>query len=127
MIATLVFAMLAEPPAVVPAPVTRPACRSSDGEIVVCAPDSLGRSRYRLPDDPGGFDVEGVIDSVATERFRLIDVGDTGTGSCSPAGGGGWTGCQVREWRIDELQGKNDRSKKQDRVTIGIGFTRDGN
>jgi hypothetical protein len=126
-IAALLFAMLADAPQAAAAPATPAPCRSTDGEIVVCgpAPDPLGRSRYRLPTDPGGYDPEGVTDSVATERFRLIDVGDAGTGSCSTIGGGGWTGCQVREWRIDEYQGKGDR-KKQDRVTVGIGFSRDG-
>lgn len=79
-------------------------CRMpADGSVIVCArPDSP----YRLPPaarDPG-FDVNGAVDSVARERHKLMEVGGSGTGSCSNVGAGGWTGCMTRGWDIADQQ-----------------------
>jgi hypothetical protein len=70
-----------------------PKCEpSGGGEIVVCG--KRGESeRYRLPVQPRGFDAAGSTDSVSRERHRLIQEGDSGIGSCSTSGPGGWTGC----------------------------------
>jgi hypothetical protein len=71
--------------------------------VIICArPDSP----YRLPPaarDPG-FDVNGSVDSVARERHKLMEVGDTGSGSCSNVGAGGWTGCMVKGWEAADQQ-----------------------
>jgi hypothetical protein len=68
-------------------------CEADGGEeIVVCG--RRGESeRYRLPIRPQGFDAAGPVDSVSRERHRLIQEGDSGVGSCSTSGPGGWTGC----------------------------------
>lgn len=57
-------------------------------EIVVC-----GRSRddpeyYRITDPNAPFDPEGQRESVARERSRWVEDGDTGIQSCSPVGPG---------------------------------------
>ncbi len=92
------------------------ACPSGTGDIVVCARQPA--ETHRLPAEPGGYDPHGTIDSAATERFRLIDVGASGIGSCSTSGPGGFTGCKSREWRYDELQNKQPGGTKP-RVTLG--------
>jgi hypothetical protein len=61
------------------------------GEIVVCG--RRDEERYRLPIRTEGFDASGPVDSVSRERHRLIQEGDSGVGSCSTSGAGGWTGC----------------------------------
>ncbi len=92
------------------------ACPRGTEEVVVCAPRPA--DTHRLPAEPGGYDPHGMIDSAATERFRLIDVGASGIGSCSASGPGGFTGCKLREWRYDELQNKQPGGAKP-RVTLG--------
>ena len=62
------------------------------GEIVVCGRRNEAE-KYRLPIRPQGFDASGPVDSVSRERHRLIQEGDSGVGSCSTSGPGGWTGC----------------------------------
>jgi hypothetical protein len=62
------------------------------GEIVVCGRRNEDE-KYRLPIRPEGFDASGPVDSVSRERHRLIQEGDSGVGSCSTSGPGGWTGC----------------------------------
>jgi hypothetical protein len=70
-----------------------PKCKPSRGrEIVVCG-DRSESERYRLPNQQQGFDPAGSVDSVSRERHRLIEEGDSGIGSCSASGPGGWTGC----------------------------------
>jgi hypothetical protein len=34
-----------------------------------------------------------------TERMGWVSEGDTGIGSCSPVGPGGFTGCHVKAWK----------------------------
>jgi hypothetical protein len=72
-------------------------------DIVVCGRRGE-RSPYRLPPQREGFDPDGPTMSVARERHRLYEVGDTGIGSCSDVGPGGWTGCQFRAWKEDHQQ-----------------------
>jgi hypothetical protein len=89
----------------------RPDCgRASSNEIVVCGHGvEEPRSRYRLPEEPDrGFDPADDIDSVSRERNRLMEPGASGTGSCSPAGSGGWSGCMANDFRhqIDQYGGR---------------------
>jgi hypothetical protein len=70
-----------------------PKCEAGPGgEIVVCGRRNEAE-KYRLPIRPEGFDATGPRDSVSRERHRLIQEGDSGVGSCSTSGPGGWTGC----------------------------------
>ena len=73
------------------------------GEIVVCAkrPES---DRYRIPTE---FREATQADSVSqSDRVQeMVDIGRTGTDSCSPVGPGGFTGCfqqQVRNNRAEK-------------------------
>ena len=72
----------------------RPDCRQTGEaeEIVVCGRRDQDE-RYRLPIRPDRFDPKGPVDSVSRERHRLVQEGDSGIGSCSTDGPGGWTGC----------------------------------
>jgi len=65
-------------------------------EVVVCGRRGE-RELYRLPIRNQGFDKDGTVDSVSRERHRLYEVGDSGIGSCSTVGPGGWTGC-FHQW-----------------------------
>ena len=70
------------------------------GDIVVCRrAGETAALRYRLPIRDQGFDPGGPTDSVSRERHRMMDVGASGTGSCSASGAGGWTGCQSHQWK----------------------------
>lgn len=74
-----------------------PCPQSSNDEIVVCArrPES---ERYRIPvalREPASADLV-----TATERVHeMIDIGRTGTDSCSAVGPGGFTGCFLKAVR----------------------------
>jgi hypothetical protein len=81
-------------------------CRiPADGTVLVCGHRD---SPFRLPPalrDPG-FDVDGPLDSVSRERHKLMETGESGIGSCSNVGAGGWTGCMVKGWKAaDEQRG----------------------
>ncbi len=71
-----------------------PCPRSSDEEIIVCVkrPEN---DRYRIPaplrESPGP-----ASNSWANRASELQYVGRTGTGSCSPSGPGGATGCLMQ-------------------------------
>lgn len=69
-----------------------PCPRSQGDEIVVCArqPES---ERYRVPKQLREAKKAG-IQSWGERAQSLEYVGASGTASCSPAGAGGWTGCQ---------------------------------
>jgi hypothetical protein len=88
-----------------------PDCRKSgSNEIVVCGKQQ--RSPYRLPEPPPGFDPDGGVDSVSRERNALLDVGDSGIGSCSTVGPGGSYGCTFKRWKNEEQQRQGHSSKK---------------
>ena len=80
-----------------------PCPRSTDDEIVVCArrPEE---ERYRLPKDsrPAGDRQETT--SWVNKADAMMNVGNTGTNTCSPVGPGGHTGCL----RQQILQGKRE-------------------
>jgi hypothetical protein len=71
---------------------------AAPGDLVVCGrPGS--RSPYRLPPQDDGWTPGGAVDSVSRERHRLLDQGAAGIGSCSTAGPGGSTGCDLIRWK----------------------------
>jgi hypothetical protein len=64
-------------------------------EIIVCArrPED---ERYRIPKQIREAEqAANIADNVPAQRSALISTRNSaaGTGSCSPAGAGGWTGC----------------------------------
>lgn len=73
-----------------------PRAAGEEEAIMVCGRRSQAE-RYRLPPPPERFDPNGPVDSVSRERHGLIQEGDSGIGSCSVSGPGGWTGCFHRE------------------------------
>lgn len=77
--------------------------REEGDEVVVCARRDAQR-RYQVTDPNAPFDPLGSIDSVARERSRWVEEGETGTQSCSPVGPGGWTGCMLKQWKKDRQQ-----------------------
>lgn len=84
--------------------VARHECRSKEpAEITVCAQRDQ-RGRYQVTDPNAPFDVHGTMMSVMRERSRWIEGGESGPGSCSAVGPGGWTGCMVRQWHRNDLQ-----------------------
>ncbi|WP_162888154.1 hypothetical protein [Sphingomonas mesophila] len=91
----------------------RQACRSEDpDEVLVCA--DRRRSPYRLPERKQ-FDPSGTTMSVMRERQSWAEEGDSGIGSCSAVGPGGWTGCMVKDWKRQRDQtawGKNVPTKR---------------
>lgn len=62
------------------------------GEIVVCGRKEE-KERYRIPEPLRG-DPNAPANQAWGEQFRSLEyVGKEGTESCSPVGGGGFTGC----------------------------------
>ena len=61
-------------------------------DIVVCGRREEN-ARHRLPPRTEHFDWTGPEQSVSRERHSLYELGDTGIGSCSTVGPGGFTGC----------------------------------
>lgn len=69
-------------------------CPKSEGdEIVVCARQSESE-RYRIPEQLRREEPGSTKNEAWTSRVRSLEyVGRSGTESCSPVGGGGFTGC----------------------------------
>ena len=81
--------------------VARQECRMAQedpDEVVVCG-RRRAVDRYRVTDPNAPFDPDGDQESVARERAKWVEDGDTGILSCSPVGPGGWTGCMQKSWR----------------------------
>lgn len=81
-----------------------PCAGMTDGsDIVVCG--RRDRDRYRLPFREFAPEV-GTREwmSAANQRYQLYNHGNSGIGSCSTVGPGGWTGCMAQQWREDRLQ-----------------------
>lgn len=76
---------------------------ASSHTIVVCGVRKANRYRIVPPDMK--FEPEGNQVSVAGQRSRWVEGGETGIGSCGPVGPGGWTGCMQQGWR----QGRQQR------------------
>ena len=94
--------------------VSRQECKAADeNEVVICG--QRGRSPFRLPEPPRGFDPAGDMPSVMRERMSWVQEGDSGIQSCGPVGPGGWTGCLVKKWKEEREQtawGSNVKSKR---------------
>ena len=69
-------------------------CPISEGdEILVCARQGE-EERYRIPKELRREEIGSTKNESWTSRVRSIEyVGASGTQSCSPVGGGGFTGC----------------------------------
>ena len=93
------LAQAAEPAPEVRQPRIIRRCETGEGEEIVVCGRRDETERYRLPIRPGGFDRNGVVDSVSRERHRLYEVGETGLYSCSNVGPGGYTGCSWKEFK----------------------------
>ena len=66
--------------------------RSDGSDIVVCARKDEGE-RYRIPEPLRG-DPDNPKNEAWGEKVKSIEyVGRSGTDSCTPVGGGGFTGC----------------------------------
>jgi hypothetical protein len=80
--------------------VARQECRLRGAEkaITVCGRRE-GQRRYQVTDPEAPYDPRGRVEGVMTERMGWIGEGDTGIGSCSPVGPGGFTGCHVKAWK----------------------------
>lgn len=88
-------------------PLVAPECTAASSDtdsIVVCGRRADDGRRYRVADPDAPFDPRGTAMSVARERARWIEHGDTGIGSCSAVGPGGFTGCMLQQWRRDSQQ-----------------------
>ena len=85
--------------------VQRQECARDAGsdDILVCGRRRQQR-RYQVTDPDAPFDPEGSVESVAGERLRWIEDGDTGAASCGAVGPGSWTGCHQKQWRRDRAQ-----------------------
>jgi hypothetical protein len=69
-----------------------PCPRSDTGDIVVCGRKDE-KERYRIPEPLRG-DPNAPANQAWGQQFKALEyVGKTGTDSCSPVGGGGFTGC----------------------------------
>ena len=69
-------------------------CPKGEGdEIVVCARQGE-KERYRIPQELRGEEIGSTKNESWASRVRSVEyVGASGTQSCSPVGGGGFTGC----------------------------------
>ena len=87
--------------------VARDQCRqpgdAPDDEIIVCHRRD-GPKRYQVTDPRAPFDPRGNKPSVARERFKAVQEGETGIQSCGAVGPAAWTGCLLKEWRDERQQ-----------------------
>lgn len=66
---------------------------SESDEILVCARQDE-KERYRIPKELRREEIGSTRNEAWTSRVRSVEyVGASGTQSCSPVGGGGFTGC----------------------------------
>jgi hypothetical protein len=75
---------------------TDPCPRATDDEILICRrlPEAM---RFRLPEAYRPSGTFQQRQSWATKSRQMMNVGSTGTGSCSAVGPGGHTGCLTQE------------------------------
>lgn len=84
---------------------------SEGGEIVVCARQEESE-RYRIPENLRREEPGSTKNEAWTSRVQSIEyVGASGTESCSPVGGGGFTGCFEKIAR----QAKAERAQMGDK------------
>jgi hypothetical protein len=95
---------------------TDPCPRSTEDEVVVCArkPEA---DRYRIPERYRQSGSRQSRESWANRAIALESYGATGINSCSPVGGGGFTGCeqqlinQAVQERKEEAAGQSPPEK----------------
>ncbi|MEZ5655511.1 MAG: hypothetical protein R3E04_06460 [Sphingobium sp.] len=87
-------------------------CPVSEGnEIVVCARQEESE-RFRIPETLRGTEPDSPQNEAWTNRVKSIEyIGASGTESCSPVGGGGFTGCFEKMAR----QAKAERARMGDK------------
>ncbi len=72
--------------------------------ICIVAPES---ERYRIPKNlRNSGPIAPQNQSWAARAGRIDSVGRSGTGSCSPAGAGGWTGCYLEQMKAARAERK---------------------
>jgi hypothetical protein len=91
------------------------ACKSSEGQIVVCGRRDKTRSPYRLPEPPPRFDAGAGTASVSRERHGLYEHGSGGASNCSTVGPGGYTGCSANKKKegYEQWGGKHAWERKR--------------
>ena len=91
---------------------TDPCPRSTESAVYVCnrRPET---ERYRLPKDQQLQGTRQQRESWARQSQALTTVGNTGTGSCSAVGPGGFTGCLTKE--IKNNRAESNEQSSQDR------------
>jgi len=91
---------------------TDPCPRSTDGEIYVCnrRPET---ERYRLPKNQQLQGTRQQRESWAQRSRPLMTVGNTGPGSCTAVGPGGWTGCLIQEIHQDKRDSQEQQQADQ--------------
>lgn len=84
-----------------------PAPANPDEEVVVCAIFSE-EERFRIPENLRGDPNAPENQSWTNRAIELSYVGRSGIGSCSPVGGGGFTGCnqQLINQAVAERRGR---------------------
>lgn len=86
---------------------------ASGDEIVVCArrPEA---ERYRIPKELRPRAQTPDSQSWAVRSQAALATGRTGTGSCSAAGSGGWTGCWAEQMRAAKAENKAEAAAARD-------------
>jgi hypothetical protein len=88
-----------------------PCPRETESTVVVCV-HRPEQERFRLPKNQQLTGTRQQRESWASKSQQLMTVGRTGTGSCSPVGPGGTSGCVVQQIRQaqQESQEQTDQS-----------------
>lgn len=80
------------------------ACPQATGEELVVCGRKEEKDRYRIPEPLRG-DPNAPSHQAWGERFKSLEyVGRSGTESCSPVGGGGFTGCFAQLARLAKAE-----------------------
>lgn len=92
---------------------TDPCPRSTDNQIYVCnrRPES---ERYRLPQSQNPQGTRQQRESWVQKSKQIMSVGNTGAGTCSPVGPGGYTGCLTQE--INQARQESKEQQQQDQA-----------
>jgi hypothetical protein len=90
-----------------------PCPRSTDSQIYVCNHRPEGE-RYRLPKSQQLEGTRQQRQSWSRQSRALATVGNTGAGSCSAVGPGGFTGCLTQE--INQARREAAERAKQDQA-----------